>query len=102
MIITVGQDKTITISDFQRKVICDLINRDEFDEVIFIGICEFINRIYTSSLKNLNNSWREKLDEEKLSPELLAEAAFAHPDYKDRLEREVEAQSIRTSTFEIQ
>lgn len=69
-----------------------------------MGICEFLNRIYESSLKNLNNTWREKL-EDKVPipeiPELFAELVFTHPDYQDRLEREIEAQAIRTSKFEI-
>lgn len=96
---------TIELSDFQVKVIYDLINREEFADTILAELLQTINRIFTSSLRNLKNSWREQLLEEGvnicLEDEELLALIFAHPDYQDKLDREIEAEAIRTSKFEI-
>ncbi len=96
----------IEISDFQRKVIEDLINRDEFLDMINAQILQKLNQIFTSSLQNLKNTWIVILKKDgidtALEDEKLLEIIFAHSDYKDKKDRELEAQEERTARFDIQ
>ncbi len=104
MKISIDDCDDIVISEFKEKVIFDLINKDEFTDMIINGINEFINQLYKSSFLNLRNTWIEKLKGENIPivPEELAQLIFSQPDYLDKREREIQAQAQRTSHFTVQ
>ncbi len=106
MKININDLSQIFISEFKKKVIFDLINRNEFFDFIHNGISQLIDQLYRSSFLNLKTTWIEKLKEENIEipqdEEKLASLIFSRPDYLDRLEREIESQAIRTSHIEIQ
>src|SRR5690348_2094364 len=106
MKIIIDSKKIIEFTDLEIQIICDLINRNEFFEVICKTLEDAAQQFVLSGLKNLKYSWEEKLKDRGINiPEDQIEfvkLVFSQPDYLDRLDREVEAEALRTSGFKIE
>lgn len=94
MKISVNDQELFTISDFQKKVICNDIRESEFEEDIKRRISYIINHKYDQCLNRLKVDWTEKMAEryEMLpsKPDSFAELVFSQEDYKCRETRYAE------------
>lgn len=106
MKININDKKTILITELKEKIIFDLINKNEFFDLICSEIEEIVVRIYKASLLSLKSTWNKRLLEREIhlpeSDEDFVALVFSQPDYQDRLDREIEAQAHRTSGFKIE
>lgn len=83
------------LNDTQKKVICNDIHSDQFDE----DMCRRVNYIvmhkYEQCMKRLREEWMPKLKEMKvesvpLNDDAFAELVFSCDGYRDRKSRELE------------
>lgn len=97
MKISVNDVELFTLSDIQKKVISYEIQNEILDDDLKRRIQWILMHKYDEVFKSFRNEWEPKLIAEgaKSLPtdkEEFASLVFAHPDYKDRSARELEAQ----------
>lgn len=97
MIIKINDEVVFTLSETREKVIQNDISVDIFAEDMCRRICEIIQHKYDRCFERLKSEWDVKLaDNGELSvptdKDAYAELVFSQSDYKDRKDRDLEAQ----------
>lgn len=93
MKISVNDKELFTLTDTQKKVICDYMSSDIMEEDLKRRLKWIILHLYEQAFNQLKNKWEPKLAERvgavPTNREALAELIFEQPDYEDRKQREV-------------
>lgn len=84
------------LSEIQKKVICDNVNEDVFEEDMKRRLQYILMHKYEECMKNLRSKWRPVLISENASSittdnDEFAQLIFQRPDYKSRKQRDEEA-----------
>lgn len=95
MKISVDDKELFTLSDTQKRVICNDISADIFDDDMKRRLQWILNHKYERCLERLKAEWMPKLEQRvasvPTSPDALAKLIFSQPDYKCRKTRDAEA-----------
>lgn len=98
MKISVDNQDLFTLSETQKKVICNDIHADEFEADMRRRLQYILTHKYERCFERLKAEWMPKMQSRVASvptdPDALAEMIFAQPDYKCRKMRELEASNI--------
>lgn len=99
MKISVNDKELFTLSEIQKKVICNDIHEDVFDEDMQRRIKYIIYDKYKQCFKRLKQEWDSKLIENKIEmvptdADAYAELVFSQPNYKCRKQRDMEKSQI--------
>lgn len=92
MIIKSDDEVLLIINDTMKKVICNDILSDEFNEDIKFRIVSSVVDKYRACFFRLKEEWDPKLAQRgyesiPTDPDKYAELVFSQPDYKSRSER---------------
>lgn len=98
MKISVNDKELFTLSDIQKKVICNDIHDDIFDEDMKRRLEYILMHKYEQCFARLKTEWDKKLiangvDAVPTNPDKYAELVFSQPNYKCRKDRDLEAAS---------
>lgn len=93
MKIFVDDQEIITLNDIQKKVIQNDIPSDVFDDDMKRRLKYIVMEKYTKCYERLKKEWEPKLAASgaksiPTNPDDFAQMVFAHPDYKNRSQRE--------------
>ena len=93
MKISVNDQEFFTISELQKKVICNDVQESLFDEDMKRRVAYIISHKYEQCFKRLKDEWEPKLAQSgakmiPTNPDAFAEMVFSHPEYKNRSARE--------------
>lgn len=93
MKISVNDKELFSLSETQKKVIINDIHEDEFDADMCRRLQYILMHKYEQCCKRLKDEWVPKLkasgaDSIPLDDDKLAEMVFAHPEYKNRKQRD--------------
>lgn len=96
MKISVNDQELFTLNEAQKKVICNDIHADIFDEDMKRRLHYILSHKYERCFARLKAEWDTKLKENGVDmmptdPDKYAELVFSQPNYKCRKTREVEA-----------
>jgi len=99
MKISVNDKELLTLSETQKKVICNDIDASLLDEDLKRRLSYILLHKYEQCFKRLKQEWEPKLAAKgvKALPtdrDEFAALVFAQPEYKDRAQREAEAPKI--------
>lgn len=99
MKVLVNDAEILGLSDIQKKVICNDIHVDQFDEDINRRVKYIIMHKYEQCFKRLKEEWDSKLISNGVrsvptDPEEYAALVFAQPNYKDRKARDAENKQL--------
>ena len=99
MKISVNDVELFTLSDTQKKVICNDIPTGVFDEDMKRRLQYILTHKYEQCFKRLKTEWDAKLEKAGVTSiptnkDAYAELVFALPEYKDRAARDLEAKDI--------
>jgi len=88
MKISVDNKELFTLSETQKKVICNDINMDILDADLKRRLQYILMHKYEQCFKRLKNEWDQKLaangvESVPTDPDAYAEMVFAQPNYKD-------------------
>lgn len=92
-------DKEVfSLSDVRKKVICNDISCDLFEEDMCRRAAYLLNHKYEQCMKRLREEWMPKLkgkvDSVPLDDDKFAELVFSQPDYMDRKARDEAAAKV--------
>lgn len=91
MKLTVDGKEIFTLSDIQKKVICNDISSDDFDNDMSRRLKYVLENKYDECFKRLKAEWDEKLKSRvsyiPTNPEQYAQLVFSQYDYKCRKTR---------------
>ncbi len=95
MKISVDDQELYTLTETQKKVICNDIHEDVFDEDMKRRLQYILMHKYQRCFERLKNEWEPKLKSAgyktiPTSEDELAQMIFEHPDYKCRKLREIQ------------
>ena len=92
MKVSIDDVELFTISDTQRKIICDYLKEEIFEEDMKRRIKWIVDEITKNAFDQLKNRWMPVLEQEHDSiptnKEALAELIFARSDYLNRSQRQ--------------
>ena len=96
MKVSVNDKELFTLSEIQKKVICDAIPSDILDEDMKRRLHYILMHKYEQCFERLKKEWDQKLiangvDAVPTNPEKYAELVFAQPNYKCRKTRDAES-----------
>ena len=99
MKISVDDTELYTLSETQKSVIKNDINVDLFEDDMKRRLDWVLKHKYEQCFKRLKAEWDVKLlalDVETIptDPDAYAELVFARPEYRDRAQRDLEAESL--------
>ncbi len=98
MKISVNEQELFTLSEVQRKVICNDIHEDEFEEDMKRRLNWVLMHKYEQCFKRLKEEWEpilaQRVDAVPTNPEALAQLIFAQEDYKCRKQRDAEVAQL--------
>lgn len=93
MKISVNNRELFSLSEVQKKVICNDIHADELDSDLERRLHWVLTHKYEQCMKRLRDEWMPKLKDRvpsvPTSDDQFAELVFSQPDYKDRKGREL-------------
>lgn len=98
MKVSVNDKEIFTLTDIQKKVICDAVPEEIFEE----DMCRRLNWVllhkYEHTFDIMKKEWEPKLREAGISMiptdnDALAELIFSQPDYKNRTQKDIEFQN---------
>ena len=99
MKISIDDQELFTLSDTQKRVICDCIHEDEFDADMKRRVQYILMHKYEQCYKRLKEEWdiklQDRVDSVPTHPEKYCSLVFSQPDYKCRKQREEESKEIR-------
>jgi hypothetical protein len=92
MKISVNNKELFSLSDIQKKVICNDIHADTLDADLERRLQWVLTHKYEQCMKRLRDEWLPKLKDRvesvPTSDDAFAYLVFSQPDYKDRKSRE--------------
>ncbi len=98
MKISVDDKECFSLSEVQKKVICNDIHQDEFEDDMRRRLNYILIHKYDQCFDRLKKEWEPRLIQRFSSiptnPDKLAELIFSQPDYKCKKARENERQKI--------
>lgn len=95
MKISVNDTELFTLSDTQKKVICNDLNRDSLEVDLGKRLEWVLMHKYEQCFERLKKEWDQKLiqngvDMMPTDPDKYAELVFSQPNYRDRKARDTE------------
>ena len=94
MKISVNDKELLTLSETQKKVICNDISTDIFEEDMKRRLQYILTHKYERCFERLKKEWEPKLakrmDSVPTSMDGFAQLVFSQSDYKDRLARDTD------------
>jgi len=95
MKISVDDQELFTLSETQKKVMCNDIKEDIFEDDLKRRLQYILTHKYERCFKRLKDEWEPKLKASgaksiPLDEEEFANVVFAHKDYKNRSARDLE------------
>lgn len=99
MKISVNDQELFTLSEIQKKVICNDICSLELDADLSRRLQYIVMHKYEQCFDRLKKEWEPKLIADGATSlptdkDALASLIFAHPEYKCRTDRDAEAKSL--------
>lgn len=95
MKVSVDDKEIYKLSEVQKKVICNDIHEDEFEDDMKRRLQYILMHKYERCMERLKAEWepklRERYDSIPTSPDKIAELIFSQHDYKSRKIREKSA-----------
>jgi len=92
MKISVNNKELFSLSDIQKRVICNDIHADILDADLERRLQWVLTHKYEQCMKRLRDEWMPKLKDRvesvPTSDDAFASLVFSQPDYKDRKSRE--------------
>lgn len=100
MKVKVNNEDLFELSEVQKKVICNDIHEDEFEQDMKRRLQYILMHKYERCFERLKKEWDEKLKSRveavPTNADKYAELVFAQPDYKCRKTRELEVKGLVT------
>lgn len=98
MIIKINDQPLLEITEVMKKVICNDIRSEEYDEDMARRIVHTLLSKYEACFDRLKSEWDPKLAKRGIemiptNKEKYAELVFSQPDYKSRTERDNDVSS---------
>lgn len=94
MKILVDNIELFSLSEIQKKVICNDINLDEFDADMKRRLKYILEHKYKQCFKRLKEQWdpilAQRIESVPTNPDAYAQLVFSQPDYKCRKQRDLE------------
>jgi len=95
MKISVNDKELFTISENKRRVICDYLHEDIFEEDMKRRVKWVIDEIYNAAARQLISTWSEKIsgrvENIPSDNEKYCDLIISQPDYKSRKQRDLES-----------
>lgn len=92
MKISVDDKELYTLSDTQKKVICDYLSEDIFDADMKRRLQWVLMHLYEQAYIEMKKNWEDRLakrcDSIPTDPDKMAELIFSQPDYQSKCERD--------------